>query len=834
MTVNFTKGQFNLREKLKELERPSVDKLVTKDNNGSAYIDTISGSTKLESIDSVISDTAVDVFVYDTRKDSDGGAWRKRTQHTSWYNETLNTTTRGSRREFPAVAVIVATADDVIIYDGDDPDLPMWMVFESDEGATAYDTHFLGRSSSHSFSAPITSISMLNGLLSVGKTGSSNFLESFNTIDFIKEDVLHRAQSSFARHSPSSISNRNNAVGFISLSSTGGTVNAAVNDVAMTVLPNAPIDSATGLQVPTIAVATNGGVSVIKDDGTVVDLTYSSTNAISRFIDITSDGKIRYGGRSYSSSYNFYLYTYKNIPSSDTSAAPDTLYTYTGSGSGSSGGGNGYYFLTTQRNGQTSPLADSVDIGDGEFVVSTGSFSNGGQYGIHKIVEYDSFNSSSVPEPLVAIATTSFNTGWLHGNCKGAFLSDTDATNVTGSELITNGDFASNSDWTTIGDTGLSISGGQATITLTTTNGEIYQNLPTLSAGTYVFSVEKVGGTETNLYATLQDATSGATRYNLILESNISNGTYSATVTIPSTESNLRVAIYGYFWGGTHNGFTLILDNVSLRIAELDRSVNNNGLQVFGTITKSAVAGSGATAAELVAYSGWSSSNYLLQPHNSDLNFGTGDFSIMLWMKNSVAGHDYAMSMGIEDSGANPRLGIRGSTDYTIALNQSGSILNGIDSGEYTTGEWQQVIVTRSGGLTSLYVDSILKGTTSYVEDYSFSGNPDILLGHWPTNKTYAFGGSLALLRISKSAPSAEQIKKIYEDEKVLFQENVDCTLYGSSDAVTALAYDDSTNLLYAGTSSGRSDFQGLRRINNTTTAVTTAMSASNGLVAEQ
>ena len=41
-------------------------------------------------------------------KDSDGGAWRKRTQHTSWYNETLGTSTRGTRREFPAVAVIVA------------------------------------------------------------------------------------------------------------------------------------------------------------------------------------------------------------------------------------------------------------------------------------------------------------------------------------------------------------------------------------------------------------------------------------------------------------------------------------------------------------------------------------------------------------------------------------------------------------------------------------------------------------------------------------------------------------------------------------------------------
>jgi len=74
----------------------------------------------------------------------------------------------------------------------------------------------------------------------------------------------------------------------------------------------------------------------------------------------------------------------------------------------------------------------------------------------------------------------------------------------------------------------------------------------------------------------------------------------------------------------------------------------------------------------------------------------------------------------------------------------------------------------------------------------------------------------------------------MYEDEKVLFQENAKATLYGSSDAVTALAYDDTTNLLHVGTSAGRSEFQGLRRINNTTTAVTTAISASNGLVTEQ
>ena len=84
------------------------------------------------------------------------------------------------------------------------------------------------------------------------------------------------------------------------------------------------------------------------------------------------------------------------------------------------------------------------------------------------------------------------------------------------------------------------------------------------------------------------------------------------------------------------------------------------------------------------------------------------------------------------------------------------------------------------------------------------------------------------------SAPSAEMIKRIYEEEKLLFRKDAKCTLYGTSDIVTAIAKDDVTDTLHVGTSSGRSEFRGLNRINNTTTAVTTAISASDGLVAEQ
>ena len=69
------------------------------------------------------------IFIYETKNDSDGGAWRKRCTGKSWNLETAGAY-RGARKEFPAVAVIVATTTEIIIYDGDDPNMSMWMIFK--------------------------------------------------------------------------------------------------------------------------------------------------------------------------------------------------------------------------------------------------------------------------------------------------------------------------------------------------------------------------------------------------------------------------------------------------------------------------------------------------------------------------------------------------------------------------------------------------------------------------------------------------------------------------------------------------------------------------------
>jgi len=70
------------------------------------------------------------MFVYDTTQDSDGGQWRKELTTQSWYTEELGTIWRGHKKEFPSLAVIVGTTSaEIIIYDGDDPNLPMYLRF---------------------------------------------------------------------------------------------------------------------------------------------------------------------------------------------------------------------------------------------------------------------------------------------------------------------------------------------------------------------------------------------------------------------------------------------------------------------------------------------------------------------------------------------------------------------------------------------------------------------------------------------------------------------------------------------------------------------------------
>ena len=710
--------------------------------------------------------TAVDVFVYDTSRDSDGGAWRKRTQHTSWYNETLNTATRGARREFPAVAVIVATTTSVTIYDGDDPALPMWMVFN----ASALNMLFTNT---------IGSIVMLNGVLCAGDKSASGGL---SVISFLKDDrILYIA--SFSLQYNSNIVERNSSASHFIISGGVGVVNRVVNDVAMTVLPDAPIDPATGLQRVTIAVATDGGVSVITDSGAVYDS--AKTTAAT---DATIDGeRLRIA------------FTDSDVLAYD--LAPIAADGFTG---------DIYDPATTPALlGTTTTLAKAA---------------SGSSVGMTLLAEDEATPANS----MIARVTSSYNSGYQNGDIKGAFLSDTDDTDLVGGvELVTNGTFDTDvSGWTGGSEATLSQIDGRLRISEPTSAGTAYQSFSTEVGKVYTVTAE--ASNPVGILAAPSVWIGSSANANNVASFN--------------TSANYVGEISGVFVAtGTTTFITVIhipgegydFDNISVKLADADRSVNNNALTINGTVTRTPV----ATGADLVAYSGFSASNYLEQPYNSDLDFGTGDFSIIGWIKQAA---NTAVETIIERDSATT------AQRFTLAVNASGFLTFTCD--DDTTARtatsnrvvdndvWTHFVVLYDGaGDVKIYLNGVLDDTETGSALLTLNNASAVLrVGLAVDDAEPLANADLALLRISATVPSDSQIEKIYNDEKSLFQDNAQATLYGASDAVTALAHDPVTDLLHVGTSAGRSVFSGLRRVSNTTTAVGTAISASNGLVAEE
>ena len=735
----------------------------------------LSKGSEMSAIDAVITKTAVDVFIYDTTKDSDGGAWRKRTQHTSWYNEKLNTTTRGSRKEFPAVAVFVAEAARVTIYDGDDINMPMWMQWNT--------TGALGWASGTS-SVWIT-LTVLNGIFVWGSDnrglGFANFVKD-------KIEIIHGAQRYVLKDQ--SIGRRETNVGTITSSSDaqGGysfpAQNDEIYDVAATVLPNAPIDPESGLPRPTLAYAGPGGLNIIRDNGAVVLITAgsgSSYNGVS-WVDFTKNHNL--------------------IFEQDNSSNPRAVFcipvpTANRTTQTSDGNITDKVIMKWYANGSHKPYPLFNGGGVNEAIRLLGdNQALKSQTGDLTILEP---NLSDPEQGKVAYIESDYNTGWMVGDTKVSALTDTNATDISNYNL--------NPYTQATGSYGTITLDPKKTYKITITGyGDIDGQWP------------GYGGAIDTVHVYTGSATSpGVIQANLNIQNGGSSGSPISTTVYVTNFSSWN---FNTWSTGTVTAYTVVE-------CDYNRSMYYKPLNVYGTVIKTPV----ATGADLVGYSGWSASNYLAQPYNADLNFGTGDFSYMGWVK-WVSGTGYLFDRA--DTSGNRRI--------SVYPNSNGAVTFYTENGNQTSAAsilsanvWTHLTVVRRSGVIYGYHNGvqIITGFADTGSKTSADGSA-LLKAGVRFNNADALNGSIALLRASATVPTDEQIAKIYNDEKHLFQENAKVTLYGTSDAVTALAYDDDTELLHVGTSAGRSDFQGLRRINNTTRAIATAISAADGFIVEE
>ena len=271
--------------------------------------------------------------------------------------------------------------------------------------------------------------------------------------------------------------------------------------------------------------------------------------------------------------------------------------------------------------------------------------------------------------------------------------------------------------------------------------------------------------------------------------------------------------------------------------AMLDFGYHLRNLDVVGTLTRAAC----ATGSDLSCVSGFSGSNYA-RIINASLNAGNPiNITMMGWIKvTDLGGYSYLCSISNGSDGMGIAVYATDSTHGGKAYfydSTHGSLVG--DKG-VNDGEWHHVcgVFSCSSNRKLLYIDGVRQTNTTAPSNVNYSDLDTIAVGHWcggsGTDVSHTCRGSLALVKLGGTDLTDQQIKRIYEDEKKLFQPNAKAFLYGSSSGVTAIGYDEKKEIYHVGTSSGRSEFSGLSRINNTTTAVTTAISAYDGLIAEQ
>ena len=287
-----------------------------------------------------------------------------------------------------------------------------------------------------------------------------------------------------------------------------------------------------------------------------------------------------------------------------------------------------------------------------------------------------------------------------------------------------------------------------------------------------------------------------------------------------------------------------------------DLSHHGNDAHITGTLSYAPV----ADGADLMRWYGIDSNN--LARADSTFNLGNGAALCMMgWFKTTVTGTvQYLCSVNDTTSGGASGLAVYNSANggqayFWDSVNSNTGCIS--SNAVLYDGQWHHLCGTMSYGSSAtqkrLYVDGVLAAQTNKAV-VNLTNCNKLNIGFYSSNGSDSAyhmsvgnnSGGVALVRFSGGSgnsannsrtievPTPAQVKKIFNDERKLFYPNAKCTLYGSSSTVVAQDFDDSTGTYYVGTSQGRSDFRGLTRINNTTTAVTTAIAARKGLVVEQ
>ena len=210
----------------------------------------------------------------------------------------------------------------------------------------------------------------------------------------------------------------------------------------------------------------------------------------------------------------------------------------------------------------------------------------------------------------------------------------------------------------------------------------------------------------------------------------------SASGGVEETDDDFNLVTGLYHFDGSNGG-----QNKTF----LDSSSNSVSLTRGGSVSQ-------GTFSPFSAEEGkWSASfdgtdDYLSIPTSDDFAFGTGDFTIEMWVFRTTTGMNFTYE-GRKGGNAN-RILIYFNTSNQLVVSAGGTKT---DSETFPTGEWVHIALVRSGTTGYLFKNGDQRQTWTIASDYSFLKPDDYLyIGTTNNLNNYWFGGFISNLRVLK------------------------------------------------------------------------------------
>ena len=246
----------------------------------------------------------------------------------------------------------------------------------------------------------------------------------------------------------------------------------------------------------------------------------------------------------------------------------------------------------------------------------------------------------------------------------------------------------------------------------------------------------------------------------------------------------------------------------------VDRSAYVNTLTESGTVPSAVV----ETGAELLGYGVFSASNYLSRANDADFAPLTGDMTVTGWFRcDGSPTTQVLFRYGADGTNTNSWLIHVNSNGTLRYMNRDSSGNNAeVDSPSIEDDVWHQFcgVTDRTSDVLTLYIDGVAVGSASTASLGSITNTTQRLeIGCQNTGGTPsepATNTKLALLRMTRSATTATQVRTIFENEYPMFAANAKCLLQGDSDVVLDAQVDPLTNKVLVTQSNKQNIWNGL------------------------